>query len=144
MVFRTSTLLHWVRKLAPAMHSAFQDIYNTIGTEAEARTVREVYRKLKPVNFSKELLEPMVAQFPSSVVTLPVRNVLWSDWGTADRILDVLRRTGRLTRLNGRSKPRPRRVYRTLSHLSADQPKSLAPRAKEFAAEPASKESLSP
>jgi hypothetical protein len=121
------------------MHSSFQKIYEAIETEAETRTTREVYRELRPVNFSKELLEPMVAQFLSSVVTLPVRNVLWSDWGTAERILDVLRRTGTLTRLNGWSNPKPSRVHRTPSRLSPD---TLAPRTKEFAVEPASEESL--
>jgi mannose-1-phosphate guanylyltransferase len=111
MVFRAATMLHWVRKLTPALYRDFSQLQDVIGTEAELSRARELYRRLKPVNFSKDLLEPMVSRLPASVLTLPVRNVLWSDWGTEARIIEVLRRTGNLHRLNRRPRGVPRRIH---------------------------------
>lgn len=50
------------------------------------------------VNFTrtKELLEPLVEKYSSSVVMLPVRDVYWSDWGTPARVVEVLRKTDRM------------------------------------------------
>jgi mannose-1-phosphate guanylyltransferase len=101
MAFKTSTLLHWVSRLAPGLYEHFQHIYQAIGTPREADVVRDVYRRLKPINFSKEFLEPMVKSYPSSLVTLPVRDLLWSDWGTASRIQEVLKKISQLQQTNG-------------------------------------------
>jgi mannose-1-phosphate guanylyltransferase len=98
MAFKTSTMLHWVSRLAPALYQQFQKIYQAIGTPEEADVVRDVYRRLTPSNFSKEVLEPMVKTYPSSLVALPVREILWSDWGTASRIRDLLKKMGQLQR----------------------------------------------
>jgi hypothetical protein len=45
--------------------------------------------------------KPMVKQYPSSLVTLPVQEILWSDWGTASRIKEVLDTIGKVPRLDG-------------------------------------------
>jgi hypothetical protein len=81
----------------------FQRIYSAVGTSVEEKIVRETYHEMKPVNFSKELLEPYVQTHPSNVLAMPVRGVLWSDWGTEIRVMEVLRRTGYVARLNGLS-----------------------------------------
>ena len=101
MAFKTSTLLHWMSRLAPALYGQFQQIYQAIGTPREPEVVRDVYSRLKPINFSKEFLEPMVKSYPSSLVTLPVRDLLWSDWGTASRIQEVLKKINQLQQTNG-------------------------------------------
>jgi mannose-1-phosphate guanylyltransferase len=100
MAFKTSTMFHWVSRLAPPLYQQFQEIYQAIGTPAEADVVRDIYRRLKPVNFSKEFLERMVKSYPSSLVALPVRDLLWSDWGSASRIREVLKKIGRLQQRN--------------------------------------------
>jgi mannose-1-phosphate guanylyltransferase len=101
MSFKTSTLLHWVSRLAPALYQQFQQIYQAIGTPGETDVVRDVYQRLKPINFSKEFLEPMVKSYPSSMVALPVSDLWWSDWGTASRIREVLKTVHQLQRSNG-------------------------------------------
>jgi hypothetical protein len=114
MAFKTSTMLHWVSSLAPTLYHQFREIYQAIGTRAEAAVVREVYRQLKPINFSKEFLEPMVKSYPSSLTALPVRDLLWSDWGTASRIRDVLKKTARLKQPKGyRAESKILNAYRT-------------------------------
>jgi mannose-1-phosphate guanylyltransferase len=107
MVFRTETFLRLVYEVYPDLYLTFQQIYRAIDTPHERDVVREVYRQLQPVNFSKQLLEPYVQAHPGSLLTLPVSDMLWSDWGTESRIMDVLRRTGHAARLNGLSPYRP-------------------------------------
>jgi mannose-1-phosphate guanylyltransferase len=100
MVFKTKTMLHWVSRLAPGLYQQFQQIYETIGTPDEKDVVRNIYQQMKPMNFSTEFLEPLAKSYPSSLVALPVPDLLWSDWGTASRIVDVLARAGQVPRLN--------------------------------------------
>ncbi len=99
MVFKTKTMLYWVSRLAPRLYQQFQQVYEAIGTPSETDVVRNIYQQLKPMNFSKEFLEPLVKTYPSSLVALPVPDLLWSDWGTASRIMDVLARIGKVPRL---------------------------------------------
>ena len=101
MAFKTKTILHWVSRLVPRVYAQLQKIYEVIGTARETETVREIYRRLEPMNFSKEFLEPLVKSYPSSLVTLPIPDVCWSDWGTATRIKEVLTKIGNIQRLNG-------------------------------------------
>jgi mannose-1-phosphate guanylyltransferase len=101
MVFRTATLLELVSQAAPTLYSLFHRLYQVMGTDLEDRVLRDIYQGLPPLNFSKEILEPLAQSHPSRLLTVPVRNVLWSDWGTEGRIMDVLRMTGYMPRLTG-------------------------------------------
>jgi mannose-1-phosphate guanylyltransferase len=110
MVFKTKTMLHWVSRLAPRLYQQFQQIYAAIGTPGEPDVVRNIYQRLKPMNFSKEFLEPMARSYPSSLVVLPVRDLLWSDWGTASRIMDVLAKIGKVPRPDRSRRPTARKI----------------------------------
>ena len=101
MVCRAESLLRLVSEIEPNLYLRFQEIYEAVGTPVEKNAIREVYQQLAPVNFSKGLLEPYIQTHPSSVLALRVRDVLWSDWGTESRVMEVLRRTGHVGRLNG-------------------------------------------
>ena len=101
MVFKTKTMLHWVRRLTPRLYQQFQRIYEALGAPGEPDVIRSIYQRLEPMNFSKEFLEPMVKNYPSSLVALPVRDLLWSDWGTASRVIDILARIGEVPRPDG-------------------------------------------
>jgi hypothetical protein len=90
-----------VSQLEPALYQQFLQIYRAIGTPEETDVVRAVYQRLKPINFSKDFLEAMVKSFPSSMVALPVGDLWWSDWGTASRIREVLKKVHQLQRSNG-------------------------------------------
>jgi hypothetical protein len=76
MVFKTKPMLHWVSRLAPRLYQQFQQVYEAIGTPGETDVVRNIYQRLTPMNFSREFLEPMVKHYPSSLVALPVRDLL--------------------------------------------------------------------
>lgn len=95
MVFRPRTLFHWLREIRPEVYQQFARIYAAIGTDAEAAVVRAVYAGLTTMNFSKELLEPLVERYPGKLSVLPVTHLTWSDWGTESRILSSLKKLGR-------------------------------------------------
>jgi hypothetical protein len=78
-----------------------QPIYDAIGTPDEEAVTQEIYQDLPPINFSKEILEPLAQDFPSRLVAFPVRDVLWSDWGSETRVMEILRKIGYASRLNG-------------------------------------------
>ena len=110
MVFKTKTMLDWVSRLAPRLYQQYQQIYAAIGTPGEPDVVRNIYQRLKPMNFSKEFLEPMARSYPSSLVVLPVRDLVWSDWGTASRIMDVLAKIGKVPRPDRSRRPTARKI----------------------------------
>jgi mannose-1-phosphate guanylyltransferase len=85
MVCRAETILRLVCEVAPNLYLRFQQIYEAVGTPVEKHVVRETYQRLAPVNFSKDLLEHYVQAHPSSLMAIPVRDVLWNDWGTESR-----------------------------------------------------------
>ena len=92
MVFKLHTLWQLVQKVQPALYSNFCRILEAIGTADEQRTVNDVYEGLQPVNFSKEITEKIADRHPKSISVLPVREVFWSDLGSRERVLRVLRR----------------------------------------------------
>jgi mannose-1-phosphate guanylyltransferase len=92
MVFKLHTLWQLVQRVHPALYSNFCRILEAIGTVEEQRTVNDVYKGLEPVNFSKEITEKIAARHPKSISVLPVREVFWSDLGSRERVLRVLRR----------------------------------------------------
>jgi mannose-1-phosphate guanylyltransferase len=98
MVFNAKTFLRFVRLIAPVLYSPFQRIYRAIGTSAEAIVVKECYEKMEPLNLSKHLLEPLAANHGRYLNVMAVDRVLWSDWGSAPRIMEVLGEVGYLDR----------------------------------------------
>ena len=104
MVFKTGVMLEAMREFSPALFDIFLGVYEAIGTPGEEAVAEAAYRDLPPINFSKEILERMTRAHPSRLVTFTLRNVLWSDWGSESRVMEVLRKTGYASRLNGLTK----------------------------------------
>ncbi|HEY7221750.1 MAG TPA: sugar phosphate nucleotidyltransferase [Candidatus Binatia bacterium] len=104
MVLKARVMLEAMSELSPALFDIFRCVDDAIGTAYEKAVVEAAYRDLPPINFSKEILEPMTRDQASRLVTFTVRNVLWSDWGSESRVMDVLRKTGYASRLNGLTK----------------------------------------
>jgi mannose-1-phosphate guanylyltransferase len=104
MVFKTNVMLELIRDLSPTLFDMFRPVYDAIGTANEDVTVEETYQDLLPINFSKEILERLARNHAPRLVTFPVRNVLWSDWGSESRVMEILRKTGYASRLNGLTK----------------------------------------
>jgi len=92
MVFKLDTLLDLVRKVHPAIYLKFCRLLEAIGTTGERRSIEDLYEVLEPLNFSKAIMERIAERYPESVSVLPVSRVLWSDWGSQERVLQVLRK----------------------------------------------------
>lgn len=99
MAFKVKTLFRLIRKTIPSLYAAFARIAGAIGTRSERDIVKAVYRRLETVNFSRELLQAHPQDPGIRLLVLPVRGVLWSDWGSEQRVLTVLRKLGYLGRL---------------------------------------------
>lgn len=106
MVFRTETLLELIRNEAPRLHGSFLQILEAIGTSEEREVVERVYQAIEPTNFSKALLEKLPRHQRFSLFVVPVSGVFWSDWGSQDRLLGDLLRTGYIARVKGVSESR--------------------------------------
>jgi mannose-1-phosphate guanylyltransferase len=91
MVFRVETLLHHVERLFPDVAKRFLGLAKSIDTPAEKDQIRELYRELSSLNFSKDILERISTSFPSIITVLPVLQVTWSDWGSPQRLLETKR-----------------------------------------------------
>jgi mannose-1-phosphate guanylyltransferase len=101
MAFRVETLFRQIQTLFPDVASLFSALENMIGTRAEKRKVQEIYLRLRPLNFSKDILEKIAVRFPASISVLPVFQVTWSDWGSPQRLIQIKRsiaRTAKPTR----------------------------------------------
>jgi hypothetical protein len=66
----------------------------------EREVLEREYRRMEPVNFSKEFLEFLALSDPASLSVLPVPDLGWSDWGSERRILSMLNEFGLQMRLN--------------------------------------------
>jgi mannose-1-phosphate guanylyltransferase len=89
MVFRVETLLRHIQTLYPDVANLFRSLSEVIGTTAENGKLQEIYRNLRPLNFSKDILEKIAARFLAAISVLPVLQVTWSDWGAPQRLLEM-------------------------------------------------------
>ncbi len=102
MVFKVTTLLRMIETLYPELHLRFSSILDVLGRSTERDKVKELYRALEPLNFSKGIMERVLTQFPGSVYVLPMLNVFWSDWGAPQRISHALQALGMNAQLPAR------------------------------------------
>lgn len=91
MVFKPKALLDFIRVVASHLYCSFETILRVIGSPTEVDAVAEIYRRMEAVNFSRGVLEMISPEHSLSPLVVPVRGVLWSDWGTEGRIMRVLR-----------------------------------------------------
>lgn len=76
----------------PTMMPLFQELAGAIGTPRETPTLEAIYQVMPRLNFSSDLL----ARAPEQVAVMPLRGVLWNDWGRPERIAETLSRMGRV------------------------------------------------
>ncbi len=101
MAFKAETLVKLVQRIAPALYRSFRRIWNAIGSPAELGVVEKTYQDTEPINFSRGFLEALPLRYPSYLWVLPLQGVFWSDWGSEQRIVSILRKTDYLSRLHG-------------------------------------------
>jgi mannose-1-phosphate guanylyltransferase len=75
----------------PEMMPLFEYLGRAIGTTEEGRVLEAIYREMPVRNFSSDLLQ----RVPEQVAVIELSQVLWSDWGKPERIVETLRRIGR-------------------------------------------------
>jgi mannose-1-phosphate guanylyltransferase len=95
LVFKCQTLVEAIQQTTPELYRSFQPILQAIGTPDEHRVIEQVYRGLRPTNFSKSVLQTLPYEQRQSFLVLPVRGVTWNDWGTSSRLMSTLRRLGK-------------------------------------------------
>ncbi len=94
LVVACKTLLQSFQHAAPELYRNFEPIRSAIGTPAEARVIEQVYQQLRPFNFSTGILEMLPYGNRQNLRVLPVRGVMWSDWGTSERLTKTLDKLG--------------------------------------------------
>ena len=90
VVAQAQSLFELIVEATLHLAGSFSMIRLAIGTHWEQQVLEEVYRTMPPANFSTAVL----ARYPERLAVLPVRHVLWSDWGRGARIVDTLTRLG--------------------------------------------------
>lgn len=94
-VARATTLWELTRQTVPELYGAFTGLRIMLGTPRAQSFIEQMYGRLRSVNFSSAILTPSV----SRLRMLPVSDIGWSDWGSADRILETATRIGRFDEL---------------------------------------------
>jgi mannose-1-phosphate guanylyltransferase len=91
MVVKAHTLWQLGRIYAPEILRLFEMLYEVIGTSREERVLESIYEIMPSKNFSEHLLAPAA----DHIGLLPMKDVLWSDWGRKKRIIETLERIGK-------------------------------------------------
>jgi mannose-1-phosphate guanylyltransferase len=99
---RAATLWEMARRTVPDLYGIFCGIRIMIGSHQGAGFIEKAYERMPTVNFSHAVLTPCTDRLR----VLPVPGIGWSDWGSADRILDSALRLGQLEELATRLKNR--------------------------------------
>jgi mannose-1-phosphate guanylyltransferase len=90
LMARVPALLALIRAAAPDLYGAFMTAWLERSTLGESEAMRLLYARLPSTNFSKDVLGTKAA----NLAVLPVRGVMWSDWGEAARVFRTLGRLG--------------------------------------------------
>lgn len=88
MVARAASLWRLISDFAPDLAACFSELQPAIGTDRESAVLNRVYQTLPHANFSSMIL----THCPERLLVVPIRNVLWSDWGRGERIVETLER----------------------------------------------------
>jgi mannose-1-phosphate guanylyltransferase len=91
IVVKAQTLWQLGYIYAPEILKYFEQLYEVIGTSREEAVLESIYEMMPARNFSTDLLTPAANQ----IGVLPMREVLWSDWGRKERIIETLRLIGK-------------------------------------------------
>lgn len=90
VVARARALRALGRTYVPDIDMPLTRIMARAETGDEPWAVGRAYARMRRANFSRDVLE----HGDEALAVLPVHGVLWSDWGTPDRVIRTLRRIG--------------------------------------------------
>lgn len=90
IVARLTTFLGLFLIAMPELYEAFRAIESDLGTPAEESRVRRLYDRIRPANFSDQVL----VKCPFNLAVLQLSGVEWSDLGEPQRVERMLARRG--------------------------------------------------
>jgi mannose-1-phosphate guanylyltransferase len=88
---RVETLWEMGWQCFPEMMPLFERYGKAIGTSEEENVLESIYEVMPTRNFSSHLLE----RVSQRVAVMELSDVLWSDWGKPERILETLQQIGK-------------------------------------------------
>ncbi len=88
---RVDTVWRLGWRYLPQVLFRFESYVEAIGTPHEESTLFSIYADMPAQNFSSDLLQ----RARSEVAVMQLEDVLWSDWGRAERIVETLGRVGK-------------------------------------------------
>ncbi len=121
LVARVETLLQMYQVYLPDLYDRFRRLTPFLGTVHEEEALEAAYATIPAITISHGLLQ----QIPPNLRTLRVTGILWSDWGSLERIVETLKRIGRLDELAFRLAQRghdPEEVFRYEGILTSGTP----------------------
>jgi mannose-1-phosphate guanylyltransferase len=87
LVARVPAMLALVRSAMSDLYGAFMTAWLERSCFGEVRVMRSLYARIPSTSFSDDVL----GKNPTHLAVLPVRGVMWSDWGEPARVLRTLR-----------------------------------------------------
>ena len=78
-------------RCVPELMPMFERIAAVIGSPQQKAVIDAVYQAMPARDFSSDVLQKV----PDQLAVIELNNVIWSDWGKADRIVETLRRIGK-------------------------------------------------
>jgi mannose-1-phosphate guanylyltransferase len=91
VVSKAQTLWQLACDHFPEIMMLYKQLLDVIGTSHEEETVKAIYEIMPTRNFSSDLL----AQAINQIGVMPMKDVLWCDWGRKERILEILHYIGK-------------------------------------------------
>ncbi len=82
VVGKSKTILNQMETHLPRLFDAFAPIFNSLGTEHEKITIKQIFKLVPDGNFSEDFLEKVC----DHLAVLEIPDVYWSDWGEEQRI----------------------------------------------------------
>ena len=89
-----------IHEVAPDVYQDFLTIRQALKTPSESAVIRQVYQRLRAINFSSDICQVR----PEQLRVFPVPLVGWSDWGSVERIFATLDQIGKKAELLARLK----------------------------------------
>lgn len=86
LVARASSLFDMFKNAVPDLVACFEVLQQYIGTRLERSVATEVYHMIPSLNFSSAVLTHQADQ----LLVLPTQDMLWSDWGNKERIVQTM------------------------------------------------------
>jgi mannose-1-phosphate guanylyltransferase len=91
VVAKVDTLWQLGCEYFPEVMKHFIRLHRVIGTSQEEDVLKAIYEVMPARNFSSDLLTQVIGR----VGVMPMRDILWCDWGRKERILETLQFLGR-------------------------------------------------